>query len=96
MESGNIKLIETILQDHITRYPRMQIQDLYKLLHQAALGSEHAVLDPESAWLWLARELGKMGDGIMESRSIPFPRMKKLCASLCARLWQFDMSRMSC
>lgn len=41
----------------------MQIQDLYKLLHQAALGSEHAVTNPESAWNWLRRELAEMREG---------------------------------
>lgn len=41
----------------------MQIQDLYKLLHQAALGSEHAVTNPESAWNWLRRELVEMREG---------------------------------
>ena len=60
-------MIETVLQDHLSRYPGMQIQDLYKLLHQAALGSEHAVSDPGSAARWLTRELEDMGEGIPES-----------------------------
>jgi len=41
----------------------MQLQDLYKLLHQAALGSEHAVHDEQAARDWLERELVEMGDG---------------------------------
>ena len=61
-----VKLIETILQDHRARYPDMQVQDVYKLLHQAALGSEHAVSDPDSARDWLTRELAEMGAGVME------------------------------
>lgn len=56
-------MIEPILRSHFSRYPAMQIQDLYKLLHQAAMGSEHAVSDPETARNWLTRELAEMGAG---------------------------------
>jgi hypothetical protein len=59
-------MIEKILQSHLDRYPAMQIQDLYKLLHQAALGSEHAVSNPDSARNWLTRELSEMGQGNAE------------------------------
>ena len=52
---------ETILRNHLVRYPAMQVQDVYKLIHQAALGSEHAIADPESARKWLERELAGMG-----------------------------------
>ena len=41
----------------------MQVQDLYKLLHQAALGSDHAVEDSDPARKWLERELVEMGAG---------------------------------
>ena len=44
----------------------MQIQDVYKLVHQAALGSEHSNLDPSAARKWLASELKEMGTGIEE------------------------------
>ncbi len=57
------QMIEAILHSHLSRYPAMQIQDLYKLLHQAAMGSEHAVSDPESARNWLRREIAEMGEG---------------------------------
>jgi len=52
-----------ILRDHLRRYPAMQVQDLYKLLYQAALGSEHAIRDAGSARLWLEHEMKEMGDG---------------------------------
>ncbi|MCX6033770.1 MAG: hypothetical protein NTV38_02150 [Chloroflexi bacterium] len=52
-----------ILENHLLRYPQMQIADLYKLLHQAALGSEHAVRDEQAARDWLESELVEMGDG---------------------------------
>ena len=59
-------MIETVVRDHLLRYPALQIQDLYKLLHQAALGSEHAVPDRTSVERWLTRELAEMGEGITE------------------------------
>ena len=59
-------MIEKVLQDHISRYPALQIQDLYKLLHQAAMGSEHAVSDRGSVERWMTRELLEMGTGTAE------------------------------
>lgn len=47
----------SIVLDHFSRYPELQIEDLYKLAHQAALGSEHAVKDIEHARQWLVREI---------------------------------------
>lgn len=52
-----------ILANHLNRYPLMQVQDLYKLLHQAALGSGHAVQDEASALKRLEAELAGMGEG---------------------------------
>jgi hypothetical protein len=49
-----------IVVDHYFRYPRMQVEDLYKLAHQAAMGSEHAVIDIQSARQWLSNELEKL------------------------------------
>jgi len=59
-------MLESVVSAHLVRYPDMQIQDVYKLLHQATMGSGHAVTDPESARRWLERELAEMGDGIPE------------------------------
>lgn len=56
-------MIETILYSHLARYPAIQIQDVYKLLHQAALGCEHAVPNLELARDRLRRELAEMGTG---------------------------------
>ena len=52
-----------ILNNHLTRTPDMQLQDVYKLLHQAALGSEHAVGDEQAVQDWMNRELVEMGAG---------------------------------
>jgi hypothetical protein len=55
--------LQQIFDSHFTRTPAMQPQDIYKLLFQAALGSEHAVIDEQSARIWLAREISGMGVG---------------------------------
>jgi hypothetical protein len=52
-----------ILSLHVTFTPLMQVQDVYKLLHQAAMGSEHAVGDEQAARDGLVHELSKMGAG---------------------------------
>jgi len=62
-----------ILGSHLTRTPAMQVQDIYKLLHQAALGSEHAVRDEQAARDWLERELAEMGDGPDDPLMDPLP-----------------------
>ena len=38
-----MKFIGQLLGQHRQRYPRMALADIYKLLHQAALGPGHAV-----------------------------------------------------
>ena len=64
-------MFEEILRSHFTRYPAMQIQDVYKLIHQAALGSEHAISNPKSAYAWLERELSEIEDGMDEPIADP-------------------------
>lgn len=54
------------LADHLARYPLMQVEDVYKLLHQAALGSEHAAPAEAAARKWLEDELESMGAGPAE------------------------------
>ncbi len=58
--------IEAVLRAHFMRYPSMQIQDVYKLIHQAAMGSEHAISSIEGARKWMERELAEMGAGSAE------------------------------
>jgi hypothetical protein len=59
--------IEDVLHAHIARYPAMQIQDIYKLVHQAAMGSEHAISSARGPRMWLERELAEMGSGPEET-----------------------------
>lgn len=55
--------LSCILVAHSRRYPHWQLVDLYKLLHQACLGSEHAASDQAGVRAWLEKELATMGDG---------------------------------
>ncbi|MDW8226743.1 MAG: hypothetical protein RMJ60_02985 [Anaerolineales bacterium] len=52
--------VESVLLSHFARYPAMGLADLYKLIHQAALGSEHAIRNPEAARRWLNEELASL------------------------------------
>jgi len=51
-----------IIRNHAERYPKMQIQDIYKLAHQAAKGSDHAVVDLDQAKMGLAKEMQEIGN----------------------------------
>ncbi len=55
--------MRAVLVSHVARHPLWGVEDVYKLLHQAALGSEHAVSDERAARAWLLRELREMGPG---------------------------------
>ena len=54
---------QQILADQAARYPLMDIQDVYKLIHQAAMGSEHAVSDAAAAQQWMDREIAALAEG---------------------------------
>lgn len=60
---------QRILREHVRRYPLMQLEDLYKLIHQASFGSEHAVPSADEALQWLNDEWARMGDGPPEPLS---------------------------
>lgn len=65
--------IETTILSHLARYPAMQLADVFKLIHQASMGSEHAIRDAESARNWLTHELAEMGDGCRATSRHGFP-----------------------
>ena len=48
---------EKVMHTQLQRYPAIQIQDLYKLLYQAALGNEHLMTDSAMVHDYLIREL---------------------------------------
>ena len=61
-----MKFVSQLLSAHLERYPAMQLDDIYKLLHQAALGPGHAVGNPVAARKRLEQEIQALGDGSNE------------------------------
>ena len=55
-----------IVESQFVRHPKMAPADLYKLLHQAAMGSEHAMHDTAGVRAWMVNELATMGTGPAE------------------------------
>src|SRR5205823_6624785 len=66
-----MKFISQLLGSHLQRYPRMQLEDIYKLLHQAAMGPEHAVEDAVLARERLRAEAQDLGSGPADPRMDP-------------------------
>ena len=46
----------TILEEQHARYPAMEAQDWYKLVHQSVFGAGHAIQNVEAAHEWFIRE----------------------------------------
>ena len=61
-----MKFVSQLLSAHFERYPAMQLDDVYKLLHQAALGPGHAVDNPAAAGKRLDQEIQALGGGSIE------------------------------
>lgn len=55
--------LRRILALQCKRYPLMEVQDIYKLIHQASMGSEHAVQDLAITRSFLEREVNELADG---------------------------------
>ncbi len=66
VSAGSIHWQNLVLA-HVQRYPKMQIEDVYKLLHQATMGSEHAVKNRQSAFDWMQREIANLSPGAKET-----------------------------
>jgi len=58
-----MKFIGQLLAQQLDRYPRMELVDIYKLLHQAAMGPGHAVEDAGAARARLQAEAAQLGEG---------------------------------
>jgi len=56
-ESDDVFTMKEILQEEIRKHPEMEIQDVYKFIHQAAMGSEHAVKDTTAVREWMKNEI---------------------------------------
>lgn len=60
MDTLEYSRLQQIMLNHQARYPLWRVDDLYKLLYQAAMGSEHAADDREHARSWLGKELANL------------------------------------
>ena len=58
-----MKFIGQLLGQHLQRYPHLELADIYKLLHQAAMGPGHAVSDAAAARARLRAEVADLGAG---------------------------------
>lgn len=58
-----MKFVGQLLGQHRQRYPRLALADIYKLLHQAALGPGHAVKNTAAARAALVSEAADLGAG---------------------------------
>ncbi len=65
-----MKFVGQLLGAHAARYPGLGLEDIYKLLHQAALGPAHAV-DGKAARARLAAELAGLATGPEEPLADP-------------------------
>ena len=59
-QAGQQAAFREILLDQMARYPAMEVQDLYKFVHQATLGPAHAAVDTAAARAWLRREINSL------------------------------------
>ena len=48
------------LVEHAARYPAMEVLNLYKSVHQAALGLARGTIDTAAARVWLEREINSL------------------------------------
>jgi hypothetical protein len=56
-EKDSRNVLERLIEKQVEKFPELEVQDLYKFLHQAAMGSEHAVKDSASTAKWMEDEI---------------------------------------
>ncbi len=59
-EVENMMSIKDIILKEIIKYPAMETRDIYKFIHQAAMGSEHAVKDTAAVRKWMENEIANL------------------------------------
>ncbi len=52
----NDERLHALIQTHLLRYPRSEVMDVYKLLHQATFGPGHLIASKKNAREWLESE----------------------------------------
>lgn len=62
-----MKFVGQLLGHHLQRYPLMQLDDVYKLLQQSALGAGHALDQEQVLRAHFDEEIASMGSGPEEA-----------------------------
>ena len=57
-------LFKKLLLAEIERHPHSNVEDIYKFIHQAAFGSEHAVKDTVAVRKWMENEIANLDSSI--------------------------------
>jgi len=60
MTARIVNCLSRLLLEHSIRYPNLQVQDVYKILYQAAMGSGHAIPDTKQAQFLLEEEISRL------------------------------------
>lgn len=63
--------IESLIKNQFAKYPKMEARDLYKFLHQAAMGSEHAVKDTTAVKVWMKNEIAGLDTTLINDLAEP-------------------------
>ena len=71
--------IITLIDSHLERYPRMQIQDVYKMLYQGEFGVQHILHNPDAARNYLTAEL----EQVTADSSIQPAKLAKRTKGIC-------------
>ena len=65
-QSHDTLSIKNLLLEEIKKHPHSKVEDIYKYLHQAAFGSEHAVKDTAAVKKWMENEIAKLDFSISD------------------------------
>jgi hypothetical protein len=52
--------IKKLLLEEIKKHPNSRVEDIYKFIHQASFGSEHAVKDKQAVRKWMENEIANL------------------------------------
>ena len=58
--------IKKLLLEEIGKHPNSRVEDIYKFIHQAAFGSEHAVKDTIAVRKWMENEIANLNYSITD------------------------------
>lgn len=61
-----------VVENHLEKYPKMQAQDIYKLLYQATMGPAHFINDKNKSYEYLLKEAKHMKGSLIEEEMIEY------------------------